>query len=185
LSYKEGISVKSRQDRIQKILRKLYGKPCWDARKGHSSFLTFEFGKPQVYVHEPFKPWNGKSPPRPAASRRAAWIHGEWHLWIYMCKWTILQDGVRRADSASTTRRIERAVITLQGQALRKVSVDRVRGRSRFEFDYGGVVETKRSERMNIQWILHDPKKGVLEIRGDGKHSYAHESSPAGLFLER
>jgi hypothetical protein len=89
---------------------------------------------------------------------------------------------VRQASSRSPNGRIERAARQLQGQSLCRVSVDGARGRSRFEFDYGGVMETARMKKTDIQWILHDPKEAVLEVRGDGKYRYAAESTPGSWF---
>jgi len=165
------------KDQVQKILGKLYGHPCWDARKGYGSFLTFEFGKPLVTIDEPVRSWNGKPRVRPAATKRGAWVHGEWHLWIYCCRWTIHQDGKRLATSSSGASKMGDAARQLQGQALIGVSVDPKSGDSRFEFDYGGRLETRRWDRTDVQWILHSPTHRVLEIRGDGKYSDDHETT--------
>lgn len=170
--------MNSHQDPVQQVLRKLYGKPCWNVQQGYSSFLTFEFGKPHLVVREPTRVGHVKSPRvRKALSRRQVWVHGEWHLWIYCCHWTIFQDGVWLAKSSSSSSKIESAARELQGQALVRVSVDIERGRSRFEFDSGGLLETRRYNRSSEQWILHDPTKHVLQVRGDGKYSIDHEKT--------
>jgi hypothetical protein len=38
---------------IERVVRRLYGKPCWGVKPGFGSFLTLEFGKPNLEVREP------------------------------------------------------------------------------------------------------------------------------------
>lgn len=171
-------SITPSTDPVQQVLKRLYGKPCWNAKQGYSSFLTFEFGKPRLFIREPRRVDHVKSPRvRKALSRRQVWVHGEWHLWIYGCHWTIFQEGARLATSSSSSSRIERAARELQGQALVNVSIAPKNGDSRFEFDTGGVLETRAYSRSSVQWLLYDPTKRVLQIRGNGKYGYDPEST--------
>jgi hypothetical protein len=39
---------------LQKIFKKLYGKPSWNVHRGYGSFVTFEFGKPKLEVLKNF-----------------------------------------------------------------------------------------------------------------------------------
>src|ERR1700730_15266743 len=41
---------------FDRIFKMLYGKPCWNVKPGYGSFLTLEFGKPHLQIHEPRKP---------------------------------------------------------------------------------------------------------------------------------
>jgi hypothetical protein len=37
---------------FEKVFKGILGKPCWDVKPGHGSFLTMEFGKPHLEVRE-------------------------------------------------------------------------------------------------------------------------------------
>ena len=36
---------------FERVLQRIYGKPCWNVKPGHGSFLTFEFGLTPLEVH--------------------------------------------------------------------------------------------------------------------------------------
>jgi hypothetical protein len=36
-------------------IRSILGKPCWNVKRGHGSFLTLEFGQPHLVVWEPLR----------------------------------------------------------------------------------------------------------------------------------
>jgi hypothetical protein len=55
------MNVRSK-DPVVRILRRLFGKPCWQAQKGYASFLTFDFGTPRLEIREPLKKIRAKSP---------------------------------------------------------------------------------------------------------------------------
>ncbi len=74
--------------KVQEVFRPLYGTPCWNARHGHGSFITFEFGQPHLHVREPSEPDPSRSPAvQRMLRRRTVFVHGEWHLWIYQLHW--------------------------------------------------------------------------------------------------
>ena len=164
---------------MQKVFRKLFGKPCWNVMHGYSSFLAFEFGKPHLEIQGPRSTRRALSPRvRQFLSRRHVMVHGDWHLWIYCCHWSILQNGKRLATSSSKPTQIAYAATQLQGQALINVSVDPNRGSSRFKFDFGGELETRKFDNSSEQWLLYDPSKRVLSMRPDGQFSYCRETLP-------
>jgi len=99
---------------------------------------------------------------------------------MFCCSWAIIQDGKLFARSSSRDSTIGAAARQLSGQALTSVAIDSKRGRSRFKFDFGGVLETRRADKTGEQWILHDPSKHVLQIHADGRFSYDHESVRCG-----
>jgi len=161
------------KDPVARILRKLYGMICWQAQKGYSSFLTFDFGTPRIEVREPLKKIRTKFPRvRRLLSRRQAWVIGEWYLWIYLCAWTLSIKGKVLARSRSRQETIERAVRELQGQALTRTTVNRHTGATTFFFDFGGRLEIRRKKAMDELWALWTPGGRVLAIRGDGSYSY-------------
>jgi hypothetical protein len=103
---------------IERVVRRLYGKPCWGVKPGFGSFLTLEFGKPNLEVREPLVASKAASERvRQALARRRVQVHGEWHLWIYCCHWEVLSGNKRVGDSSSKTK-IRRAAEFLNGQKL-------------------------------------------------------------------
>jgi hypothetical protein len=157
----------------------LYGVPCWNARVGHGSFLTFEFGQPYLEIREPTPPNPEHQPSvQRLLSRRQVHVHGEWHLWVYCCDWFVSFEG-ERVNGNSSRRRMERAARALNGQALLNVSSDLRRSRWFFDFDLGGRLETRpfsaRSghyQPENVQWKLYQPSAFVLSVRADGTYSH-------------
>jgi hypothetical protein len=98
-----------------------------DAKQGYGSFLTFEFGHPE----------------QTRGLRRSANVHGEWHVWIYCCDWRFLSNGKQVAWSEDSKDQIARATGMIDGQKLLGLSVEPAQGLSRFEFDLGGLLETR------------------------------------------
>jgi len=163
---------------LQRILKKVYGKPSWDVHKGHGSFVTFEFGKPKLEV--------SKKVLRPKAGakflkypKRMAKVHGDWHLWIYCCHWEIRQHGRRIAHSESEDQKIDKACNFLNGQLLTKVVVTPRTWKTDFYFDLGGHLQTSsyRSEPIEM-WMMYCPDGRVFTLRDDGKYAYRPGNRP-------
>jgi len=93
----------------------MLGRPAWNVQQGHGSFLTFEFGEPKLEINERNSPDKG--------IRRSAYVHGQWHLWIYCCSWRVLQGETQLAWSEDTNDVIGHATATLNGQELVDLSV--------------------------------------------------------------
>jgi hypothetical protein len=68
---------------IRQVFADLYGLPSWNVRKGHGSFMTFEFGEPYLEVGEAIE---RETPFGFRCVKRQTAVHGVWHLWIYMSK---------------------------------------------------------------------------------------------------
>jgi hypothetical protein len=159
-------------DPIEATFRPLYGKPCWNAEKGYSSFLTFEFGQPHLEVLERVmeRPVRFSARVKRTLRSRYAHVHGDWHLWIYCCAWSIRLDGWRAAHSESTDHRIERAVAALNGQALTRVSVNPDDSSTVFEFDLGGTLATRPYDAASEQWKLYEPAGTVFLLGTRGRY---------------
>lgn len=168
-------------NRIEASFQPLFGLPCWNAKPSYGSFMTMEFGEPHLEIREP-------SAPKPDASevvrklltRRHVVVHGEWHLWIYCCKWQVLAGKKRRGHSAllsSSKQPIRRAAADLDGQSLVSVVVDPSKGTSVFAFDLGSRLETTPYND-SIQWYLYEPSGFVLSYRADGRISYQPGDTP-------
>ena len=158
---------------IDQVLQPLYGKPCWNAKHGFASFLTFEFGQPHLEIREPIKDLKTKlSSVKRSLSKRNVFVHGEWHLWIYACNWKVLIDDAPIAYSSSSAERTQRAADELNGQALRKVVIDVHSAKTTFCFDFGGRLETTPYDKISEQWLLYEPSGNVFVLRAD--LTYAH-----------
>ncbi len=153
-------------------LQRLFGLPCWNARVGYASFLMFEFGRPSLEILEPHKLVRPTSPrSREFWSRRHVHVNGTWHLRIDTCAWTIYQRKRTPVSSESPRRQMERAMSFLDGQALRAVTIDARRGRTRFDFDCGGRIVTRRFDEDGEQWTLRVPGGRWFGVTADGRYS--------------
>jgi hypothetical protein len=161
---------------LQQIFKKLYGKPSWNVQRGWGSFITFDFGKPRLEVlKKVFKPGKRRKYPQ-----RYAYIHGEWHLWIYCCDWVIRQDGRKVGDSTSNEK-IDRGCLVLGGQYLTKVVVNPKNWQTDFYFDLGGHLQTKpykKEDEPSKTWKLGCPDGKWFLLRADGKYSYRSGKTP-------
>lgn len=113
------------------FVKAMTGLAAWDVKQGHGSFLTFQFGQPNLVVQE-----------RRSGTKRTAYVRGQWQLWIYCCHWRIIQNSEQIAWSEDESPTIARATARLNGQKLEQVLVEPGIGRSTFIFDLGGALET-------------------------------------------
>jgi len=76
----------------------------WGAKEGYGASINLDFGQPFLKIREPIKS-NAKSKRvREILSFRQVIVSGEWHLWIYICDWFILQKGETIAKSILKVR---------------------------------------------------------------------------------
>jgi hypothetical protein len=161
-----------------RVFRKLYGKPCWGVKNTVGTALTFEFGKPHLEIREPKKAGpNASRRVREILASRRVFVHGDWHLCIWLCSWEIFQSG-RRLGSQRARANMGRIISSLDGQKLVRFSMAGSGRRCRFDFDLGGALMTSRSEPGHDHWYLYDPTHHVLTLRGDGKYSYQSSNQP-------
>ena len=167
---------------INDIFQPLYGKPCWQVEQGYGSFLTFEFGEPFLRIQEPRQASEQASEKvRRNAARRFVYVHGEWHLWIYICNWRIIFKGDELANSDANRRTIKKALIEINGQKLTNVTVTSSL-LSVFEFDLGGRLEAypdyENFKRTVDLWLLYEPSGDVFTLRADGQYCHTPGNIP-------
>jgi len=156
---------------LQKLLRRVCGKPAWLVRKGYGSLVKFEFGKPRLKIGKnvlkPKRKAGRKYPPRPA------YVHGAWTLTIYCCRREIRQIRQKLCHSESSDKRMERACGVLNGQILTGVTVKPGCFETEFHFDLGGLLRTRpyKGESMEM-WYLRCPTGRYLGLRSDGTYCY-------------
>src|SRR4051812_45142066 len=87
---------------FQRTFSELYGKAAWGVKPGFGSFITLEFGRPHLEIREPISPKSAVSKKlRDVLARRQIVVRGDWHLWIYCCKWQVFSGGRRIGFSES------------------------------------------------------------------------------------
>lgn len=151
---------------IQRVVLPLLGRPAWEVKKGHGSFLTFEFGDPHLVIHD----MQPRSPPR-----RIVLVKGDWHLWIYCCAWTIVNRGDELAHNEASDDAIRNATRLLNGQRLERVALRPGTAVTTFEFDLGGQLTTwpyEDEDPTMEQWYLYEPVGKVLSVRADARFAY-------------
>ena len=166
----------SRVSPLPSVFSPILGMPSWGVAKGYGSSVTMEFGEPQLVVRDPtMRQLRIEGAPSRTWIREAN-VHGQWHLWIYGCEWSLALEGAQLADSGSDGIRMARALHVLNGQALTGVDVSPTDGGSTFGFDLGCLLTTRpaamdtRNEGPAEQWFLYQPSGDVLTIRGDGHY---------------
>ncbi|WP_175997717.1 hypothetical protein [Burkholderia stabilis] len=158
--------------------------PAWSVTKGQGSFLTFEFGQPELEVREP----RAGSPDLSAAARdrlasRRVTVAGNGHLWICYCHWSIALDGRELAHSESRSGDIAAAAQRLDGQILQSLAPGAEPGAWAFDFDLRGKLTTwpYGDDPSDEQWHLFDRRSGnVLTAQADGTWSYGPANDPPG-----
>jgi hypothetical protein len=157
---------------VKSIFKRVLGKPCWNVRVGHGSFLTFEFGQPYLRIEEPIAAVKGSSRKvRENLARRRIFVKGKWHLWLMHCDW-VVQRKWKRLGGSSTTAGARRAADFLNGQKLIEVSISPGTVETVFGFDLGATLRTYPYDHRLEQWLLFDPSGKVLTLRADGQYSY-------------
>ena len=163
---------------IEAHFQPLIDLPCWNVKPGFGTFLTLEFGEPHLEIQEP-RPAREGAPEhvRRSLSRRQVSVRGEFHLWIYCCRWSVITNGELIGDCAlesDTKEAIHRAAEELDGQKLVGVTS----GTSVFYFDLGSRLETAPYDDQKEQWLLYQPGGMVLTFRGDGLYSHQLGETP-------
>ena len=130
----------------------LIGKRPWQASLGWGSFLTFDFGQ---------------------RVKQGQFWHGSWHLWLYMCSWS-LNDGQRLIVTSDSSRlSIGRVVNRLAAHPLTGVEIKRGGRPTTFEFGRRFSLTcapfSQEEEANNIDpadyWMLFMPRHMVLVAR--------------------
>jgi len=118
----------------------------WKAKLGYGSFLTFEFGR-RVKKYE--------------------FVHGEWHLWIYLASWVLYHGKRKLADSDSDRKVISVAVRRLEDVALSDVKFDLENSKTTFVFDDFRLIVAppdfvEELDDDDDYWLLYMPENRLL-----------------------
>lgn len=144
-----------------------------------------EFGEPRLTVEEPrpLPVFIDGGPPK--AMVRYSHVSGQWHLWIYLCLWSLKLETLELAHCESDDVTIGRALAVLNGQALASVEVDPDNGSTAFAFDLGCLLVTRPAPADESdggpaeQWMLYQPLGEVLTVRSDGQYKLQAGDHPS------
>ncbi|MBL4846587.1 MAG: hypothetical protein JKY65_13760 [Planctomycetes bacterium] len=142
--------------------------PVWGAKQGHGSFLTMEFGD----KIEPTRTLDDRLVER-----------GEWHLWIYMCGWTIEGPAEPGANSESSREAIGATLERLEGTSLTDVEVEHCDAGTSFLFDEVCLHTHTIYPGDHELWMLYRPDGFVLSAYGSGHYSLGPGDSTEGHVL--
>ena len=138
------------KEEVETLFRGLRGQTAWGAKVGWGSFVTVEFGRRSLQDRH---------------------FHGDWHVWLYQCDWTLKSKTHEMANSESKKGLMQAAVENLNGRQLLDTSFDPKRMGTTFTFE-GNVVlrcepyaDAKPDEQC---WMLFMPDNQVVTLDARG-----------------
>jgi hypothetical protein len=162
---------------LQKIFKKVYGKPSWLVRQLYGSAIALEFGKPRLRIREKvIRPIRKGGYPK-----RMVMVCGDWHLTTFCCDWDFRQGKRKICNSNSKVEKIDRGCAILDGKILIKAVVNLKDLVTDFYFDLGGHLQTKpwkNESKPFDMWDLFCPDGKVFSLRSDGKYSFQRGDTP-------
>jgi hypothetical protein len=139
---------------LNNLLINIKGQNAWGAKLGHGSFLTIEFGKALM--------------PNPETGA----IHGEWHLWIYMCSWRIEKNGCFLVGCEDKRSKIGKVIEQINGNCLISFNVlvpslDAIlQFENKITLNLFSII-SEDNDGGGQHWMLFMPNKNIL-VAGPG-----------------
>jgi len=134
------------KNEVETLFRGLVGQMAWGAKVGWGSFVTVEFGPKRLQNHH---------------------YHGDWHLWLYQCDWSLKSATHEMANSESKRGVMQTAIDNLNGREFLKISFDRQHMVTRFVFRGDLCLACQPygdSEPNEEAWMLFMPNKQVASL---------------------
>jgi hypothetical protein len=153
---------------IGEIVRPLLGSAGWNARIGHGSFLTIEFGESRlVGQRRDETPLTG----------------GEWHLWIYCSAWRVETPTAVLGACEDPRDRMMNAAAALNGRLLLAVELRDPSLETTFRFEGGHALRvfpiyTSPSGADPAHWMLYTPGHMILTVGPASSWSYQRSDLP-------
>lgn len=135
---------------IEKLFTPLIGQKAWGASVGWGSFVTVEFGSKHLHHRH---------------------YHGDWHLWLYQCDWSLSSNGRCLADSESKRKVMQLAIDNLNGSKLTHFSFDSQRTITEFVFENQLHLRCKPypdAAPDEDYWLLFASDRQVASLRESG-----------------
>ena len=139
---------------LDRFTKNILGKTAWGVKIGHGSFLTIEFGIPNN-------------------SQANLALHGEWHLWVYLCCWRIQKGDYFMVGSEDIKEKLIEEVKKIEGCQLNAFEICPQTLELLLIFEnnfllksFSVISEVKGNEDQN-HWMLYMPDNRVL-VAGPG-----------------
>lgn len=143
------------QNFLNNLTKNLLGKKAWGVKRGIGSFITLEFGN-ALTIDE-----------------SAQYMHGEWHLWLYLCSWRMDTETTTLAACEDKLEKIDAALKELEGKAIKSITICNFALDTIFEFEGNIYLKTfsiySEEPEENEHWMLFIPDNKVF-VAGPGKH---------------
>jgi hypothetical protein len=155
-------------------LRRISGLPCWGVTAEYGSWLGLNFGQPTLEVIEAASAIDS-----PTLGRRRVFVQGEHRLWVDLCNWEIFENSRRRFHSGQRRASLRRAAARLEGQILRRFSLQLRPLGCAFAFDEGSVLVMRRrakAQRDDELWHFYSPRT-YLSLRSDAQLEFGRLQS--------
>lgn len=146
----------------------LLGLPCWGVSWNRHTGLWLNFGTPRLDIRDPRPSTRARTPRvRRLLRHRLITVEGRWRFAIMTGRWRLqLLDEPRAVTSDGASRRIERQIAFLDGQALETATVDTASGTTELRFDHGAVLMIRGSDADDGElWTLYRPRHRHVSLR--------------------
>jgi hypothetical protein len=155
------------------IFNPLVGQLVWSVRRGHGSFLTFEFGRSHLAVREPIKAKSRNAKIRAGLERRRVFCEGQWGLWVTYSYWKIAAED-KSCDHEDEHSKVDEVLTIIDGQKLLGAKFSPKNKMLTMRFDLGGSVQIWLPENPedhgNDMWMLRNNERGyILTCLNDGE----------------
>jgi hypothetical protein len=130
------------------LLSPLLNQPVQQARIGHGSFVTLEFGAIQQY------------------HARTGNSKYEWFIWLYQCKWQLERSGAF-VTGFEDEREVMEQIQSLNGKILTTLTISPLMDLL-LEFQEGYTLRVfHHAEGDNDHWLIYTPDEFVLTAQGN------------------
>lgn len=135
---------------IQDLFRPLLRQKAWGAKVGWGSFVTIEFGSKRLQHHH---------------------YHGDWHLWLYQCDWTLKSQSHEMANSESRKGLMQTAIDNLNDRELLDICFDEQHISTEFLFEGNLRLRCQPypdAEPNEQYWMFFMPDQQVVSLEAQG-----------------
>jgi hypothetical protein len=138
------------QKKVEALFQPLLGQRAWGVKVGWGSFVTLEFG-PRHLAHHHY--------------------HGNWHLWLYQCDWSLSSETHELANSESKKKLMHLAILNLNDAELVSLSFDQKEMLTEFVFKSDLRLRCKPYADADPDeqcWMLFMPDRQVASLGVQG-----------------
>ena len=173
---------------IHDFVASIIGQLVWSVKRGHGSFLTMEFGNPNLAVREPIVSSAKNMPIVVESLGRHVSIKGTWHLWVQEAAWSVAT-GEKKSSFNQDKMLIDEVLKNLDGQKVTSIDFEENKARLIIKFDLGGILNIlplpEQLEPDIIVWSLHKWNGNTTSISQNGDVTIENHTSEPSTSSER